>query len=78
MIISITETKKAMDKSIKKKPKYNQAALAAVQNKYGYGLYYIKQSINGTKTGVMPDQLKKEYFKACQEIEVAILKFSKK
>lgn len=52
-----------MNKETKKAPKYNAEILTAMVEKFGFSSYYIRQSINGSKTGITPDRLKAEYFK---------------
>lgn len=49
---------------------YNKQAVSAVAEKYGFGDYYIRQSVKGTAKGVMPDVLKKEYKKLESEINI--------
>ncbi|KQO33026.1 hypothetical protein ASF10_19700 [Flavobacterium sp. Leaf82] len=51
-----------MDKSKTKIYKsYDSNILQALFLKYGLSKYYIRQSINGSVKGVIPDNIKKDY-----------------
>lgn len=63
-----------MDKGTKKRSEFNGHAIRAVAAKFDVSEYYTRQSVNGKKTGVMPDTLKKEYKKACAELDAATKK----
>ena len=60
-----------MNKETKKNPKYNLKAIDVLVTNFGLSAYYIKQSISGNKKGITPDAIKKEYKKACAELESA-------
>ena len=70
-LFSTTETILTMDKPKKKKPEYNQDAIKALVDKYGYGSYYIRQCVSGNKQGLFPDQVQKEYGILCKKIDDA-------
>jgi hypothetical protein len=50
-----------MDKPTKKNKKYNAVILNVLQEKYGFGIDYIRKALRGDRVGEMPDVLKKEY-----------------
>lgn len=63
-----------MSKGTKKKADYNQHnvdAINALVEKFGLSAYYIRQSINGNRSGVVPDKIKSEYKVICKQLEDA-------
>lgn len=50
-----------MDKTTQKKSSYNTVILNVVAKKYGYSIDYIRKCLRGDRTGLMPDELSKEY-----------------
>lgn len=73
MTVIKNETNKAMSKGMKKRNSYNPVVVDHLVAKYGYTKTYIRQSIDGTKKGVMCEEIKKEYHKQVAAIE-ALLK----
>lgn len=74
-----------MNKGTKKKQNYKQYngdAIEALVKKYDLSAYYIRQSINGNRVGIVPDKLKKEYPIICKDLEnakdAAVRKFTNK
>jgi hypothetical protein len=61
-----------MNKSKKKRTYYNQSILLVIQERYGYSLDYIRKSLRGDRTGILPDKLIEEYKKLEQEANQAI------
>lgn len=49
------------DKPTKKNASYNQEVINVMRARHGYTAHYIRQSIRGDRTGIIPDRLKKEY-----------------
>lgn len=49
---------------------YDSDILDALFLKYGLSKYYIRQSINGSVTGVTPDSIKKDYIKMLSTSEI--------
>lgn len=61
-----------MSKSIKKsKENWNTSAINALATKYNFSSRYIKQCINGDRTPIFADRIKKEY--ATLKVELANL-----
>lgn len=52
-----------MNKPTKKRINFNEDVLDILKSKYGYSLDYIRKSLRGDRTGIMPDNLIKEYKK---------------
>jgi predicted ATP-dependent Lon-type protease len=50
-----------MSKPMKKKVYYNTEILTQLEKKYGFTSDYIRKCLRGDRTGVMPDQIAKEY-----------------
>ncbi|OBW40841.1 hypothetical protein AB670_02792 [Chryseobacterium sp. MOF25P] len=50
-----------MNKTTQKKTSYNTVILSVLANKYGFSIDYIRKCLRGDRTGLMPDELKKEY-----------------
>lgn len=73
MTVINKETNKAMNKGMKKRNSYNTMVIDHLVKKYGYSKTYIRWSIDGTKTGVMCDQIRKEYHDQVKALE-AVLK----
>ncbi|MDN3621306.1 hypothetical protein QWY81_17700 [Polaribacter undariae] len=59
-----------MCKPTKKRINFNEDILNALNVKYGYSIDYLRKSIRGDRTGIMPDQLKKEYKKLVAEDKI--------
>ncbi|MDM1557090.1 hypothetical protein HX126_21270 [Chryseobacterium indologenes] len=56
-----------MGKPTKKRTNYNEDILNVLKDKYGYSLDYIRKSLRGDRTGIMPDLIIKTY----KELEIA-------
>ncbi|QFG53675.1 hypothetical protein [Chryseobacterium sp.] len=57
-----------------KKAEYNQHnvdAITALVEKFGLSAYYIRQSVNGNRNGVVPDKIRKEYKEICKQLDDA-------
>lgn len=55
-----------------KKTEYNQHnvdAINALVEKFGLSAYYIRQSVNGNRDGVVPDKIRKEYKVLCKQLD---------
>lgn len=52
-----------MCKPTKKRNNYNEDILDALEVMYGYSVDYIRKSLRGDRTGVMPDKIKVSYSK---------------
>lgn len=55
-----------------KKAEYNQHnadAINALVEKFGLSAYYIRQSVNGNRDGVVPDKIRKEYKVLCKQLD---------
>ncbi len=50
-----------MDKTKQKRKTYNTEILIVLSEKFGYSEDYIRKSLRGDRTGIMPDKIKKEY-----------------
>nr|WP_294922127.1 hypothetical protein [uncultured Flavobacterium sp.] len=50
-----------MSKPTKKRIFYNEKILEQLEKKYGFTIDYIRKCLRGDRTGVMPDQITKEY-----------------
>ncbi|WP_102980150.1 hypothetical protein [Chryseobacterium scophthalmum] len=61
-----------MDKTTQKKTSYNRVILNVLSDKYGYSVDYIRKCLRGDRTGLMPDELKKEYNSLEKEANKAI------
>lgn len=61
-----------MNKSTKKTNRYNSTAVNLVAEKYGYSDRYIRACLDGTRVGIMPDQVKKDYKEAKKQLEETI------
>lgn len=61
-----------MNKSSKKRNSYNPVVIDHLVAKYGFSKTYIRQSIDGTKKGIMCDTIKKEYFKQEAAVKAAL------
>lgn len=55
------------DKLTKKRNNYNDEILNAIEIEFGYSIDYIRKSIRGDRTGIMPDKIVKRY----KELEIA-------
>ena len=66
-----------MDKTKQKRKTYNTGILNVLSEKFGYTEDYIRKSLRGDRTGIMPDKLKKEY-KILEKDANALEKESKK
>ena len=62
-------TNKTMSKPTKKRINFNPNVLDILVGRYDYSKSYIKASVRGDRTGVMPDILIKEYKKLELEAE---------
>ena len=50
-----------MDKSKRKKPNYNRDIILGLKTKYGFSESYVRKSINGDRTGLIPIRIKEDY-----------------
>jgi hypothetical protein len=50
-----------MNKPTKKRNYYNEEILKELEKKFGYSIDYIRKSLRGDRTGIMPDNIRKEY-----------------
>ena len=53
-------------------PRYNNLALGEVAIRYGVTKTYVRQCVNGIRTGITCDTLKKEYHANVAKIETAL------
>ncbi len=65
-------TKAMIDKSKQKRNNYNTSVIDKLEKTYGYSKTYIRWCIDGTRTGIMPDVIKKEYKSLCAKVEAAL------
>ena len=56
---------------------YNEDFLTAIHDKYGVSIDYIRKSIRGDRTGIMPDKIKAEY-KSLESAQKKIIETFKK
>lgn len=70
IFVSLNETNLTMRKEKKKKPNYNQAAIQALVDMYSLSNYYIRQCISGSKQGITPDKIRKDY----KDLEIKLQK----
>jgi hypothetical protein len=63
-----------MSKETKKRNKYNDQILNAVAIRHNVSLDYVRKSLKGTSTGIVPDQLVKDYNKGVNELNAIITK----
>jgi signal recognition particle receptor subunit beta len=49
------------NKRTNKKQNYNEEILNILETKYGYSIDYIRKCLRGDRTGIMPDEIVKEY-----------------
>ena len=61
-----------MNKPTKKREKYNEIVLEALKNKYGFTINYIQKCLRGDRTGIMPDEIIKDYYKMLPEVNQKI------
>lgn len=61
-----------MSKSNKKINNYNTDVLKALEDMYGYSTDYIRKSLRGDRTGVMPDNIKASYKKLDKASKIGI------
>ena len=52
-----------MSESTKNRINFNQDVLQKLNERYDYSLDYIRKCVRGDRVGIMPDIIKKEYFK---------------
>lgn len=50
-----------MSKPTKTKQNYNEEILKTLETKWGYSFDYMRKCLRGDRTGVMPDEIVKEY-----------------
>lgn len=50
-----------MDKSTKKRNTYNALVIEQLSKKYGFSKAYIRQCLDGSRTALVADNLKKDY-----------------
>lgn len=62
-----------MNKGTKKAEykQHNVDAIQALVEKFGLSSYYIRQSVNGNRVGIVPDRIRKEYGLICKQLEDA-------
>jgi len=49
------------NKSTKKRNNYNEDIINALADKYGFSQDYIRKCLRSDRTGIMPDNVKKDY-----------------
>ncbi|WP_312388734.1 hypothetical protein [Chryseobacterium sp.] len=50
-----------MDKTTQKRNNYNIGIITVLSKKFGFTEDYIRKCLRGTRVGIMPDAIKKEY-----------------
>jgi hypothetical protein len=50
-----------MNETLKTRRIYNQDILIVIKERYGFSLDYIRKSLRGDRTGLMPEKINKEY-----------------
>ncbi len=65
-----------MKDAAKKRNLYNQDILEHIQQRYGFSLDYIRKSLRGDRTGILPEKILKEYFDLETETRKAIANFA--
>ena len=50
-----------MSEKLKKRNIYNQDILEHIQSRYGFSLDYIRKSLRGDRTGILPEKIVFEY-----------------
>lgn len=66
-----------MSKPTKTKQNYNEDILIILNKKYGYSADYIRKCLRGDRTGIMPDEVVKDYKALENASKKAIQKASK-
>lgn len=61
-----------MSKSNKKRTYYDQNILNLIKERYGFSIDYIRKSLRGDRTGILPDKIIEEYKKLENEAKKAI------
>jgi len=64
-----------MDKPTTKKQNYNQDILKALSEKFGFSVDYIRKSLRGDRTGIMPDKIIAEYKILFKALDSTIINF---
>ena len=60
-ICPLKNTNKAIDKLMKKKNIYNGKILEALEKEFGFSIDYIRKSLRGDRSGIMPDKICARY-----------------
>ena len=60
-----------MNKPSKKRPTYDSSVLEILIERYGLTRRYIRMSIDGTRTGIIPLKVAEEYKKIVSEKKIA-------
>ena len=66
-----------MNKPTNKKQNYNDDILKILEDKYGYSVDYIRKCLRKDRTGIMPDEIIKDYRILDKAAKTAIKKASK-
>lgn len=61
-----------MDKSTKKRAKYNALAVNKIAEAYGYSVRYVRQILKGDRKGLMADNVLRDYKKLANDFEKAV------
>ena len=62
-----------MSENLKIRRIYNQDILLLIKDRYGFSLDYIRKSLRGDRTGLLPEKIIKEYNDLEYESRKAIL-----
>lgn len=62
-----------MSENLKIRRIYNQDILLLIKERYGFSLDYIRKSLRGDRTGLLPEKIIKEYNDLEYESRKAIL-----
>ena len=62
-----------MTENLKIRRIYNQDILVVIKERYGFSLDYIRKSLRGDRTGLLPEKIIKEYDDLEYESRKAIL-----
>ena len=66
-----------MEQKQKKRKVYNQDILEHLQARYGFSLDYIRKSLRGDRTGILPEKIVVEYADLEAETRKIIADYSK-
>lgn len=66
-----------MNKSTQKRNRYNSTAVNIIAEKYGYSDRYVRACLDGTRVGIMPDQVKIDYKDAVKQLKETVDRIKK-